>query len=242
MARPDDGCHVDRARACPYWLYVRANRVGAPILSLTFFSRLWNYNPENADNIGDDWNGENFSWFSRTRALPREFLLMDQTSASLDQGGRLLQSIVRPYAAKVAGIPLRFDYESTTGKFTFEWAEPDPEHKPSAPATASSPPLNSAVSSSRDTQIYIPSMIAHGRKVVVKGLQSGDVHRYVEELQTLFVTTRDGAPGSVHRIEVEVDPPLKAPWAINDFWTDFGVWAWTVLAAILSFIVLRLVS
>ncbi|EIN14712.1 glycoside hydrolase [Punctularia strigosozonata HHB-11173 SS5] len=204
---------------------------------------LWNYNPDNADHIGDDWNGENFSWFSRTRALPKEFLLEDQTSASLDQGGRILQSVIRPYPAKIAGIPLKFDYEATTGKFAFEWATPDPSQTSvAAAASVSSPPLNLATPSTAETQIYVPSMVIHGRKLVVKGLRDGDTHRYVEELQTLFVTTEDTTPGSVHKLVVELDPPLKAPWIVNDFWTDFGVWVWTVLAAIISFIVFRAIG
>jgi hypothetical protein len=29
---------------------------------------LWNYNPANTDRDGDEWNGENFSWFSAERA------------------------------------------------------------------------------------------------------------------------------------------------------------------------------
>ncbi|KAG8793614.1 hypothetical protein FRC17_008418, partial [Serendipita sp. 399] len=85
---------------------------------------LWNYNPLNSDATGDQWNGENFSWFSNNRARRIGSGTRDQTDASLDEGSRILDSVVRPYPAKVAGIPLRFDYEVNRGEFTFEWAKP----------------------------------------------------------------------------------------------------------------------
>ena len=66
--------------------------------------RLWNYNPENNDKQGDDWNGENFSWFSRKEALPDSY---EQDSLSLGNGGRILDAVVRPYHAKTAGIPTK---------------------------------------------------------------------------------------------------------------------------------------
>ncbi|KAJ2925710.1 hypothetical protein H1R20_g11384, partial [Candolleomyces eurysporus] len=77
---------------------------------------LWNYNPDNTDLYGDDWNGENFSWFSRNRALPASLLGYEQDDATLDNGGRILSSVVRPYPAKTCGVPVRFEYEVTTGE------------------------------------------------------------------------------------------------------------------------------
>ena len=46
--------------------------------------RLWNYNPDNDDVKGDDWNGENFSWFSRSRSLSASELSFEQNSEGLD--------------------------------------------------------------------------------------------------------------------------------------------------------------
>ncbi|GLB45923.1 putative cellulase (glycosyl hydrolase family 5) [Lyophyllum shimeji] len=63
---------------------------------------LWTYNPSNNDQIGDDWNGENFSWFSSKRALPPSLLYYDQDARSLDNGGRILPAVVRPYPAKTS--------------------------------------------------------------------------------------------------------------------------------------------
>ena len=94
--------------------------ISSPIVLLTSTTRLWNYNPDNDDRAGDDWSGENFSWFSQKRALPSSWLDHTQTSPTLDNGGRILRAVVRPYPAKTAGIPLRFTYEINTSEFEFE--------------------------------------------------------------------------------------------------------------------------
>ena len=165
--------------------------------------RLWNYNPDNTDTHGDDWNGESFSWFSRHRALPPSLLDLEQSSFTLDNGGRMLPSIVRPYPAKTAGIPSRFDYEMNTGEFTFEWT-------PNEECT------------SRETEIYIPSLIYHGRKLVVEGLAPDDKYAYDESRQTLFVVQSDSSPRKTRKINVSVRPPLRGHFYVNTFWGDFG--------------------
>ena len=131
LADEDDGRDDRGPRACPRRLHVSPSTSplshsppsGLPFLSagrpLTRLprlsaSRLWNYNPDNDDHTGDDWNGENFSWFSQKRALPPTWLDHAQHSPTLDNGGRILRAVVRPYPAKTAGVPLRFDYEINT--------------------------------------------------------------------------------------------------------------------------------
>ncbi|KIJ16448.1 glycoside hydrolase family 5 protein [Paxillus involutus ATCC 200175] len=173
--------------------------------SLASFT-LWNYNPDNTDAHGDDWNGENFSWFSRRRALPPSLLDLHQGSFTLDNGGRILPSVVRPYPAKTAGIPLKFEYEMNTGKFTFEWTTNTATQEGTA----------------RETEIYVPSLIAHGRKLVVEGLAPEDQYIYDESRQTLFVVQGDSAPGKIKKIIVSVRPPLRPHFDVNAFWGDFG--------------------
>ena len=164
---------------------------------------MWNYNPDNSDTHGDDWNGENFSWFSRRRALPLSLLDFEQRSFTLDNGGRILPSVVRPYPAKTAGIPSRFDYEMNTGEFTFEWTLGEE-------------------SASRETEIYIPSLIYHGRKLVVEGLAPDDKYAYDESRQTLFVVQSDSSPSKTRKINVSVRPPLRGYFHVNTFLGDFG--------------------
>lgn len=186
--------------------------------------RLWNYNPSNADRTGDDWNGENFSWFSRKRALPPSLLYYEQDAPSLDNGARILPAIVRPYPAKTAGIPLRFEYEMTTGEFTFEWANTSPEGDASrGRATISGAPRSGHPRiTALETEIFLPSLIAQGRKVIVEGLDADDTHIYDERRQTLFIVARDTDPKKVHKITVSVYPPLSPTFEINSIWTDFG--------------------
>lgn len=191
---------------------------------------LWNYNPYNDDEAGDDWNGENFSWFSRNRALPPSLLYYDQDAPSLDNGGRILSSIVRPYAAKTAGIPLRFNYEVNTGVFTYEWANPyaNEAKSPSTSTTTKEKNLNNPPLTlhrpllSRETEIFIPSQLTHGRNLTVRGLSQGDKYHYDERRQTLFIVTENMEPGRVHQVTVSVDPLPREVFFVNDLWTDFG--------------------
>ncbi|KAG6330398.1 hypothetical protein ID866_8691 [Astraeus odoratus] len=182
--------------------------------SLASFA-LWNYNPDNNDTQGDDWNGENFSWFSRRRAMPSSLLDFHQTSFTLDNGGRILSAVVRPYPAKTAGIPLRFDYEMNAGVFIFEW-------KTSAPARPGSEGETQVVCAARETEIFVPSLLTHGRKLEVEGLQPGDSYVHDESRQTLFVVHGPSAVGEVRKITVSVWPPLRPTFQVNTFLGDFG--------------------
>lgn len=191
----------------------------------TFCFSLWNYNPENTDGKGDDWNGENFSWFSRGRALPPSLLYYEQDSASLDNGGRILDSIVRPYPAKTAGIPISFEYEMNTGTFSFTWANRGGvvgDIGPAGPDVSNPPRALQTPLTSRESEIFVPSRLTHGRHLVVQGLSESDRWRYDERRQTLFIITDNDTPAHVHRVVVSVDPPLRPSFFVNDFWSDFG--------------------
>lgn len=240
MAIAHDGCYDDRVGAIPCGLYVGV----LPSCSMTrrlnvSFKRLWNYNPLNSDQIGDDWNGENFSWFSRRRALPPSLLYYEQDAPSLDNGARILPAIVRPYPAKTAGIPLRFEYEMTTGAFVYEWSNtntsPAADHRK---ATVSEPPRSGHPHiTTLETEIFLPSLITHGRKVVVEGLGPQDGHRYDEHRQTLFIVARDTSPEKIHKIAVSVYPPLTPPFELNSFWTDFGPRVIALLVVIIGILI-----
>ncbi|KAI0819374.1 glycoside hydrolase [Trametes gibbosa] len=196
---------------------------------------LWNYNPDNDDHRGDDWNGENFSWFSQKRALPTSWLDYRQTSPTLDNGGRILRSVVRPYPAKTAGIPLRFDYELNTGEFTFEWAVPGGVSDAASSATVNDPPRSSHPSlKTNRTEIFVPAQLVNGRKLIVRGLKPEDEHTYDEEHQTLVILTHENAPGTGHRITVTVDPLPKPTFEVNDFWSDYGPQTAAVAAVVLA--------
>ena len=203
------------------------------------FHRLWNYNPDNDDTHGDRWNGENFSWFSQRRSIPASLLNLAQTSATLDNGGRILEAIVRPFPAKIAGIPLKFRYEMNTGEFAFEWCNADPKSTSSS-GEISNPPLNRMTPLlARETEIFVPSLITNEREVVVEGLEASDSHRYDPTRQTLYIVTADcETPGKKHRVRVKVRPEVKAKFEVNDFWMDHGhgiVSVGVVVVAVLIF-------
>jgi hypothetical protein len=175
---------------------------------------LWNYNPENDDSHGDDWNGENFSWFSNLRASHRsttsgQTLVLAQDAKELDLGGRILDAVVRPYAAKTAGVPLKSEYEMTTGTFSHSWAvlpQAPPLSMSEATSTSASvrqpssnvnnfgslsvhtPPLTGHPPLlARETEIFVPQQLARGRRLIVEGLREGDTYTYDVRRQTLFV-------------------------------------------------------
>jgi hypothetical protein len=71
---------------------------------------LWNYTADNDNERGDQWNGEDFSIFSRDQ---------QEDPGDLDSGGRALESAVRPYARAVAGEPLEMAYNPGRRVFDF---------------------------------------------------------------------------------------------------------------------------
>ncbi len=73
---------------------------------------LWNYTADNDNVRGDQWNGEDFSIFSR-----------DQQSdpTDINSGGRALEAVVRPCAQKVAGTPLEMSFDMRRRIFAFSF-------------------------------------------------------------------------------------------------------------------------
>ncbi|OBZ77054.1 hypothetical protein A0H81_02987 [Grifola frondosa] len=199
---------------------------------------LWNYNPDNDDHKGDDWNGENFLV---VQPPPRAAPVVPLVRADVAHAGQRRADPARGRAAvsrEDGGDPLRFEYEMNTGAFTFEWAVPGaPEDKASSaggpsvgnPPRTSMPPL-----STNETEIFVPSSLAQGRKVVVEGLDPEDSYSYDESRQTLTIVASHVAPGTSHRIAVSLSPPLKATFVVNNLWDDYGSYIVAVIMALLS--------
>ena len=162
--------------------------------------------------------------------MPSSLLYYEQDSPTLDNGGRILPAIVRPYPAKTAGIPLKFQYEMTTGAFLFEWENPSQGEQPTSSdddtddtKSILNPPRQWLHSlTSHETEFFIPSQLTHARKVVVEGAEEGDRYHYDERRQTLFFVTGNNTPGHRHKIVVSVYRPPSPAFVINDFWSDFG--------------------
>lgn len=197
---------------------------------------LWNYHPGNDDAYGDFWNAENFSWFSNQRAREPSASYA-QTDATLDKGARILESIVRPYPAKVAGIPLQFNYEINTGVFALTWADSIPEpprpRKSWQTGTVDEPPLRGHPPiTSRRTEFFVPADWVKDEKedldVTLLGAAVGARWWYEKEAQTLYIETLEGADVvdkpkprvSVYRIAVRVKGRPKR-WELNTWYGDF---------------------
>jgi hypothetical protein len=81
---------------------------------------LWNYTADNDNQHGDQWNGEDFSIFSRDQ----------QTDPNdVDSGGRALEAVIRPYPIAIAGLPIRLRFDYRTAHFELEF-----EHDPAVRA------------------------------------------------------------------------------------------------------------
>mmetsp|Transcript_16626 Transcript_16626/g.21817 ORF Transcript_16626/g.21817 Transcript_16626/m.21817 type:complete len:261 (-) Transcript_16626:224-1006(-) len=91
---------------------------------------LWNYAAGNNNIRGDLWNDEDLSIFSRDQQT------VDSFKEDLNNGGRALQSVIRPYPMKTSGIPRKLSFAplESTRRFHFEFsstAENDPKVAPS---------------------------------------------------------------------------------------------------------------
>lgn len=129
---------------------------------------LWNYTADNDNRWGDQWNDEDLSIFSRDQqANPND----------INSGGRALEAVVRPYACKVAGEPLRMAFDLKRRTFEFEF-----RHAPEVSAP---------------TEIFVPNyQYPDGYKVEV----SDGAYQVDRANQTLIY--RHSAEQDVHHVRV----------------------------------------
>jgi len=73
---------------------------------------LWNYTADNDNRWGDQWNDEDLSIFSRDQQAD---------PGNINSGGRALEAVVRPYACRIAGEPLRMTFDVKRRIFEFEF-------------------------------------------------------------------------------------------------------------------------
>ena len=150
---------------------------------------------------------------------------------------------------------MKFEYEMATGSFAYSWAVPlsgpgsgsveectaiRKQIHASGPSVNTPPLTGHPPLLARETEIFVPSQLAQGRKLIVEGLRDGDTYTYDMTRQTLFVLPASQATGEqgnmrahVHQVSVRFDPPAggKLP---NDFWGDFAVPISAVMAVILA--------
>jgi hypothetical protein len=71
---------------------------------------IWNYTSDNDNARGDQWNGEDFSIFSRDQQEDR---------AVINSGGRALRALLRPYPKATAGEPIRISFSMKNRVFEY---------------------------------------------------------------------------------------------------------------------------
>jgi hypothetical protein len=86
------------------------DRTMTGIESTLLSSCWWHYAADNDNAHGDQWNGEDFSVWSRDQ---------QHDPADPNSGGRALKALVRPDARAVAGEPLQMRFRPRSGRFTF---------------------------------------------------------------------------------------------------------------------------
>ncbi|KAK3814736.1 MAG: glycoside hydrolase superfamily [Linnemannia gamsii] len=172
----------------------------ANLLSFT----LWNYNTTNDNTYGDHWNGEDFSIFSldspqgtpeagRSPGSDSHEEFDDGRDHVAHVGGRALDAVVRPYAAKVAGEPISTDFDLATLQFTFRFCNY---------LQAPIPSVQDDTTMAFDTEIFIPSY--HYDEARLEICVSDGDWRYVKERQTLYYRHKDMKPGAVHSVLIKV--------------------------------------
>jgi len=130
---------------------------------------LWNYTPDNTNAHGDLWNDEDLSIFSCTQQTDPE---------DINSGGRALEAVVRPYASKVAGEPLKMSFDIVRKRFGFEF-----RHDPAVDAP---------------TEIFVPNyQYPSGIRVT---LSDGT---FEHDVQLQILSYRHTRKVQVHQIRIE---------------------------------------
>ena len=73
---------------------------------------LWNYTPDNNNQYGDRWNGEDLSIFSTSQMKGEH---------CMNSGGRALEAAVRPYPYKIAGTPVSYHFNLDKSEYYLEF-------------------------------------------------------------------------------------------------------------------------
>jgi len=78
---------------------------------------LWNYTASNENDlmIGDGWNQEDLSIYSKDQKLPKSEVDL------YGGGGRAIEGFCRPYAKATQGTPIKMNYTLVTREFHFLW-------------------------------------------------------------------------------------------------------------------------
>lgn len=157
---------------------------------------------------------------STIKANPAAEKAFTQSNEALDDGARILCTVVRPYPAKTAGVPIGWTYEFLSGQAEYEWQVLDKED-----------------CRCRETVIFYPSaLLAGNRTLELEGLAS-DEWKYDPEVQTIFIVPSGTAPkDEKYHIRIRLNPPLEPLFIMTTHWQDFAGWYAAMAAIILGLV------
>lgn len=156
----------------------------------------WNYNPDNVPQEGDYWNREDFSFVSSSgqEGGATEARRNRRQAAK----GRALGAIVRPYAVRLAGVPVRSRWDRHSGVFELEyvnWAKP--------PVSAVALTGATSQDESEATVIYVPQLHLGNRDGPHVITSDGSVS-WDGEAQRLLWWVADRTPGAKHSLRITI--------------------------------------
>lgn len=156
---------------------------------------LWNYNPHNCTSKGDGWNMEDFSIMCDEKQS--HDVDHKQTDDELYRGGRGLCAIIRPYAVKVAGFPLKSAWDRHKLQFDFSYVNGPTNLWPDSDAALQ-----------RRTEVYLPAYHYRGHEIKVE--TKDGTYQLNREGQSLYLDHERVEPGYEHIVRVSiVGPPPK---------------------------------
>jgi hypothetical protein len=169
--------------------------IGAMEDNLVGFT-LWNYNPHNSVEHGDGWNKEDFSVINGDEVVENGPIRPDYRNKlhendKLYRGGRTLDVLIRPYAVKVAGQPIRSHWDCKTLRYEFEWSSVGSAEK------------QKENDKSGLTEVFMPSYHYATHQIRVE-LSDGD-WSFDAGKQTLYVRHKVHNNGEIHhKLVVEI--------------------------------------
>ncbi|KAK9783617.1 putative Glycoside hydrolase superfamily [Seiridium cardinale] len=161
---------------------------------------LWNYNPDNRVEYGDGWNHEDFSVVNGNETkvddgqghvveIRPDYRNNAHETNELYRGGRALDAIIRPYAVKIAGVPIASSWDNSRLRYELQWRSQVQKK------------TKSGDNRSITTEIYIPSYHYRGHQVHVNATTGLD-WAYIADNQTLYVVQKGGT--MYHKVVVEI--------------------------------------